>query len=45
MTTTSDAKTPGRPRSTEVDAYRAGKVPFIDTVVAAARREAGGQSS
>jgi GrpB-like predicted nucleotidyltransferase (UPF0157 family) len=26
------------------DAYRAGKVPFIDTVVAAARREAGGQS-
>jgi GrpB-like predicted nucleotidyltransferase (UPF0157 family) len=25
------------------DAYRAGKVPFIDTVVAAARREAGGQ--
>ena len=27
------------------DAYRAGKVPFIATVVAAARREAGGQSS
>ena len=27
------------------EAYRAGKVPFIDTVVAAARREAGGQSS
>jgi GrpB-like predicted nucleotidyltransferase (UPF0157 family) len=26
------------------DAYRAGKVPFITTVVAAARREAGGQS-
>jgi GrpB-like predicted nucleotidyltransferase (UPF0157 family) len=26
------------------DAYRAGKVPFIDTVVAAARRETGGQS-
>ena len=26
------------------DAYRAGKIPFIDTVVAAARREAGGQS-
>jgi GrpB-like predicted nucleotidyltransferase (UPF0157 family) len=26
------------------EAYRAGKVPFIDTVVAAARREAGGQS-
>jgi GrpB-like predicted nucleotidyltransferase (UPF0157 family) len=26
------------------DAYRAGKVPFIDTVVAAARREAGGPS-
>jgi GrpB-like predicted nucleotidyltransferase (UPF0157 family) len=25
------------------DAYRAGKVPFIDMVVAAARREAGGQ--
>jgi GrpB-like predicted nucleotidyltransferase (UPF0157 family) len=25
------------------DAYRAGKLPFIDTVVAAARREAGGQ--
>ena len=25
------------------DAYRAGKVPFIDTVVAAARRETGGQ--
>ena len=27
------------------EAYRAGKVPFIDMVVAAARREAGGQSS
>ena len=27
------------------DAYRAGKVPFIDTVVAAARREAGGQDN
>jgi GrpB-like predicted nucleotidyltransferase (UPF0157 family) len=27
------------------EAYRAGKVPFIDTVVAAARREAGAQSS
>ena len=27
------------------DAYRAGKVPFIEMVVAAARREAGGQSS
>lgn len=27
------------------DAYRAGKVPFIDTVVAAARREAGAQNS
>ena len=27
------------------DAYRAGKVPFIDMVVAAARREVGGQSS
>ena len=26
------------------DAYRAGKVPFIEMVVAAARREAGGQS-
>jgi GrpB-like predicted nucleotidyltransferase (UPF0157 family) len=26
------------------DAYRAGKLPFIDTVVAAARREAGGHS-
>jgi GrpB-like predicted nucleotidyltransferase (UPF0157 family) len=26
------------------DAYRAGKLPFIDTVVAAARREAGGQT-
>jgi GrpB-like predicted nucleotidyltransferase (UPF0157 family) len=26
------------------DAYRAGKVPFIDMVVAAARREAGGHS-
>jgi GrpB-like predicted nucleotidyltransferase (UPF0157 family) len=27
------------------DAYRAGKLPFIHTVVAAARREAGAQSS
>jgi GrpB-like predicted nucleotidyltransferase (UPF0157 family) len=27
------------------DAYRAGKLPFIDTVVAAARREADAQSS
>ena len=27
------------------EAYRTGKLPFIDTVVAAARREAGGQSS
>jgi GrpB-like predicted nucleotidyltransferase (UPF0157 family) len=27
------------------DAYRAGKVPFIDTVVAAARRETGGQDN